>query len=93
MAARAAGDPAPDDDENEDDLLEEAARKEAGCYLNRGPGDANAIRWRITVIVRQAIEGFFDPACVPVGDPLTSRFFIDIFCFNSWFISCKEIVC
>ena len=57
LAARAADEPAADDDENEDDLPEEAAGKEAGTYLSRGPGDANAARYRITLIARQAVEG------------------------------------
>ena len=76
MAARAAGETAEDvlvDDTlfllDNESLPDEPADKEAGCYLTRGPGDTHATRWRISLTARQAITGYFDPACVPAGLP------------------------
>ena len=63
MAARAAGEAAPDPDIEPEDQPDQSY----DCYLSRGPGDANATRWRLTLIARQAVEGFWNPACCPQG--------------------------
>ncbi len=42
---------------------EEAAQS----YLVRGPGSTAAARWRISLLARQVVEGYFDPSQEPKG--------------------------
>ena len=73
VAAEAAGQPVAEEDLVDEPLPEEATGKEADSYLNRGPGSANADRSRITLIARQVIENFWNPAVAPVGEHLKGR--------------------
>ena len=59
--------PAPEQSEAEGDLAEEPVGSEGQSYLAKGPGDANASRWRVTLLARQVVEHWFDPGQEPVG--------------------------
>ena len=63
LAALVAGRPVP-----QDEMPQEPSGKQAACYLTRGPGSTEAARWRISLLARQVIEDFWDPAKTPVGD-------------------------
>ena len=58
-----------DSDSSGEELPPEVSGAEAASYLSRGPGCGDALRFRITLIARQAVEGFWDPSRVPVGQP------------------------
>ena len=70
LARRVSGkqlQPDLEESEAEGDLIPEPAGAEGQSYLAKGPGDANASRWRVTLLARQAVEHWFDPGKQPVG--------------------------
>ena len=49
------------------ELPAEAEGEQGESYLAKGPGDVDASRWRVTLIARQAVLNYWNPAKVPEG--------------------------
>ena len=59
------------EDEPDSEALPEEETDEAmgSSYLMKGPGSTDASRWRVSLLARQAVTGFFDPRQpAPTGD-------------------------
>ena len=51
------------------ELPAEAEGEQGESYLAKGPGDVDASRWRVTLLARQAVLNYWNPAKVPEGAP------------------------